>query len=201
MAAQRTMDPHSASSSGESLERWSDLIGRIAGRDESALEKLYDETKDVVFGCAVRILHDHAAAEEVCLDVYMKVWNQAQTFSLDRGSVLTWLVVMVRSKALDRLRREAVRRTEWMELDLVTAPGDRSPDSLAEIEMIRPRVQAILMALPDAQRIALELAFFEGMTHSEIAEKLKEPMGTIKTRVRAALAALRKGLKGAAPND
>lgn len=148
----------------------------------------------------MRILRDSAAAEEITLDVYLKVWNQADTFRLERGSVLTWMVAMTRSKALDHLRRESSRKTEWIEVDDLVASNDDSPDSMAEAERLRRKVKAVLGEMPAAQRTALEMAFFDGLTHSEIARKLNEPLGTVKTRIRTALITLRRSLKGIGQN-
>jgi RNA polymerase sigma-70 factor (ECF subfamily) len=177
-----------------SPERWSDLVCQIADRNEAALEQLYEETKGIIFGCALRILGDGGAAEEVTLDVYLKVWNQADTFRLERGSALTWMVVMTRSKALDYLRRESSRRSEWVEVEDLMASRDHSPDSAAEAQLLAHKVKAMLAQMPEAQRTALEMAFFDGLTHSEIAQKLNEPLGTVKTRIRSALMTLRRSL-------
>ena len=184
-----------------SSERWSSLVWQVAQQNEAALEQLYEETKGIIFGCALRILDDGSAAEEVTLDVYLKVWNQAHTFRLERGSVLTWMVVMTRSKALDYLRRESSRRSEWVEVEDLMASSDHSPDSAAEAQLLCHKVRAVLAEMPEEQSTALEMAFLEGLTHSEIAAKLNEPLGTVKTRIRAALMTLRQRLKGAGRDD
>jgi RNA polymerase sigma-70 factor, ECF subfamily len=174
-------------------ERWSDLMARIADRDERAFEKLYSETNTVVFGLALRILGDHSEAEEVTIDVFLKVWEQAARFSPGRGSVLTWLMVITRSKALDRIRYRSIRLPNWLELDevhLAAQPGT-GPDSMIEFSRMTTKVSRVLGDLPKAHRDAVEMALYEGMSHSEIAERLDQPIGTIKSRIRSAMTKIR----------
>lgn len=174
-------------------ERWSNLMVRIAGRDEEAFEKLYSETNAAVFGFALRILNDRAEAEEVTLDVFLKVWEQAARFSPDRGSVLTWLMVITRSKALSRIRYKSVRPPNWLALDeaqLASHPGT-GPDSMTELSMVTAKIARVLADLPKAHREAVEMALYEGMSHSEIAERLDQPLGTVKSRIRSAMVKIR----------
>jgi len=174
-------------------ERWSNLMVRIAERDEEAFEKLYSETNATVFGFALRILNDRGEAEEVTLDVFLKVWEQAARFSPDRGSVLTWLMVITRSKALGRIRYKSVRLPNWLALDdvqLPARPGTR-PDSMSELSAITTQIARILADLPKANRDAVEMALYEGMSHSEIAERLDQPIGTVKSRIRSAMIKIR----------
>jgi RNA polymerase sigma-70 factor, ECF subfamily len=174
-------------------ERWSNLLSRIAERDEQAFEQLYSETRSAVFGFALRILGDYAEAEEVTLDVFLKAWEQAARFSPERGSVLTWLMVMTRSKALDRIRYRSVRLSSWLALDEihVAAQPGTGPDSMIEFGMMAARIAHILAGLPRTHRDAVEMALYEGMSHSEIAERLGQPIGTVKSRIRSAMMKIR----------
>jgi len=174
-------------------ERWSNLMVRIAERDEEAFEKLYSETNAAVFGFAFRILNDRAEAEEVTLDVFLKVWEQAARFSPGRGSVFTWLMVIARSKALDRIRYKSVRLPNWLALDevqLAAQPGTR-PDSMTELSIITTKITRVLTDLPKAHREAVEMSLYEGMSHGEIAERLDQPIGTVKSRIRSAMIKIR----------
>jgi RNA polymerase sigma-70 factor, ECF subfamily len=178
-------------------ERWSSLMVRIADRDEEAFEKLYAETSAAVFGFALRILGDHAEAEEVTLDVFLKAWEQAARFSPDRGSVLTWLMVITRSRALDRIRYKSVRLPHWLALDevqLAAQPGT-GPDSMAELGLVTAKVTRVLAGLPETHRTAVEMALYEGMSHSEIAERLNQPIGTVKSRIRSAMTKIRNEVR------
>jgi RNA polymerase sigma-70 factor (ECF subfamily) len=173
--------------------RWSSLMAQVAQRDELAFEKLYSETKAAVFGFAMRILRDRAEAEETCMDVYLKAWEEAGRYSPERGAVLTWLLVMTRSKALDRIRRKAARPSNWLDLDeiqIAAAPGTE-PDSIAAYTRMKDKVVDVLFGLPKTHRAAVELALYEGMSHSEIAARLEQPIGTVKTRIRSAMVKIR----------
>jgi RNA polymerase sigma-70 factor, ECF subfamily len=174
-------------------ERWSNLMARIAERDEDAFEKLYSETKAAVFGFASRILGDRFEAEEVTIDVFLKAWEQAARFSPDRGSVLTWLMVMTRSKSLDRIRYRSIRLPAWLALDdvhLAAQPGT-APDSVIELDSMTTRIARVLAGLPRTHSEAVEMALYEGMSHSEIAERLDQPIGTVKSRIRSAMMKIR----------
>jgi RNA polymerase sigma-70 factor, ECF subfamily len=174
-------------------ERWSNLMSRIAERDEQAFEQLYSEARAVVFGVALRIVGDYAEAEEVTIDVFLKTWEQAARFSPERGSVLTWLMVMTRSKALDRVRYRSSRLADWLALDdiQVAAPPGTGPDSMTEFELTAARISRVLANLPRTHREAVEMALYEGMSHSEIAERLGQPIGTVKSRIRSAITKIR----------
>jgi RNA polymerase sigma-70 factor, ECF subfamily len=175
-----------------------ELIGRIAEGDQEALTRLYDLTNRRVFGLTLRILTDPTAAEEVVLDVYLQVWQQAERYDPSRGRPLAWLFTIARSRAIDALRktRQTSRRTEPIErADGRVATGIQPDDSAADSEL-RSTVLAALDTLPPQQRTVLELAYFSGMSHSEIAEELGLPLGTVKTRTRLALIRLRGSLDG-----
>jgi RNA polymerase sigma-70 factor (ECF subfamily) len=168
-------------------------IVRICAGDESALSLLYDATSSRVFGLALRILKDRPAAEEATLDVYTQVWRQSERFDPSKGTVLAWLMTLARSRAIDHRRGRSRREGVEQQLDERTAfeDGSASPEH-ASIDSERGRfVRRALASLPGEQRRALEAAFFEGLSHTEVAERFGLPLGTIKTRIRAGLKALR----------
>jgi RNA polymerase sigma-70 factor (ECF subfamily) len=167
------------------------LLLRIAQRDEEALRTLYGATCRQVHTLALRILRDHQLAEEATADVYLQVWLRAKAFDPHRGDPRIWLMTMTRSRAIDRLRsRDADDSAgrNLLEEAWAVAPG---PARHAEREV----VQRALAELPVPQRHALELAYFQGLTQIEIATRLNEPLGTIKTRTRLALRRLRSILR------
>ncbi len=164
------------------------LMARIRSGDESAMAALYDRFAPVAYGVAVRVLGDPAAAEDVLQEVFLQLWRNPQAFDARRGNLAAWLAVIARHRAIDHLRR---RRPEDDLADVVLAVEVDLADATAHSRAME-KVRAVLTALPAAQRSALEMAFFEGLTHSEIAARTGEPLGTVKTRIRAALMALRK---------
>jgi RNA polymerase sigma-70 factor, ECF subfamily len=182
-------------------QRWCAYVDAIRQRDSNALACLYDETAGPLYGLALRILNDTADAEEIVMDVYQHVWRSAATFDSGRGSVWGWLTVLTRSRAIDRLRRAGTRRNRELPIE-----GSReTPSALPapETESIFRQERAILRqavaTLNAEQREAIELAFFRGLTHVEVAEALGTPLGTIKTRIRVGIQKLREALVPAAP--
>lgn len=173
------------------------LVGRIARGDQAALGTLYDETSAMVHGLAVKILRDESAAEDVTLDVYMQAFRQASSYDRERGSPLAWLLTLARSRAIDRFRSDAQRRTREMPLETVAAApaAEADPAESTLAGESRRIVRAALAALAPEQRRAIELAYYTGMSHSEIAETLGQPLGTVKTRIRTGMLALRAGLR------
>lgn len=165
------------------------LIRRILGGDEVALGVLYDRYGGRVYSVANRILQDAGAAEEVLQDIFHQLWRNASSFDSARGSLGSWLLVMARNRSIDRLRKRTPSTTEGIADDL---PGWGQDMEIAAVrnEMAQ-RVREALQALPEAQREAMELAYFEGLTQSEIARRTGDPLGTVKTRLRTALASLR----------
>jgi RNA polymerase sigma-70 factor (ECF subfamily) len=161
------------------------LIGKAAAGDQQAVSELYDATSRLVYGLVLRVLGDEAAAEEVLLDVYMQVWRQASTYDAGRGAPLAWLATIARSRAIDRLRagRQHSQRTSSLE----TVSQQSTGESLEEA--------AYVTELQGLVREALELAYYGGMSHSEIAERLGQPLGTVKTRIRLGMMKLREILK------
>lgn len=174
-------------------ERWRAYLDRIRARDSDALAQLYDESSGVLYGLALRVLNDPADAEEVVLDVYQQVWKSTQTFDSSRGTVWGWLTVVTRSRAIDRLRSRGTRRAR--ELPIETGGETRSTAPVPETESIfaqqRKLVRNALAGLAPEQKEAIELAFFRGLTHVEIAEAVGAPLGTIKTRIRIGMRKMR----------
>jgi len=173
------------------------LLSRMAGGDESALRELYDRTSRRVYGLALAVLRDGAAAEDVALEVYVQAWRQASRFDAATGSALAWLSTLARTRAIDawRARRRQAERHEALdtqaELLVCEEPG---PDALGLLAERAARVRTAVDALPPEQRRALQAAFFSGLTHTEVAAALGQPLGTVKTRIRAGLTALRAAL-------
>lgn len=175
----------------EPQQSWSQLIERVAHGDEAALAQLYECTSPIVFGLVLRIVGDRATAEEITLDVYIQAWRQACRYNTERGAASSWLLMLARSRAIDWLRSR-VRRSQDREQPLTIATmlvetGPSPEDASAEAGR-RRIVGEALTSLTAEQREAIELAFFYGMSHSEIAAKLGEPLGTIKTHALDALA-------------
>jgi RNA polymerase sigma-70 factor (ECF subfamily) len=177
------------------------MIRRVAEGDQSAVGELYDATSRLVYGLALRILSDAGAAEEVTIDVFAQVWRQAASYDPRRGTPSAWLLTLARSRAIDRLRSGAQerRRAEPLEVVEATQPssGESPEESAAEAER-RALVRSALDALPREQREVIELAYFGGLSHSEIAARLDQPLGTVKTRIRLAMGRLRDSLVGLA---
>ena len=172
-------------------ESGSGLIRRIAQGSEAALAELYDKTSSLVHGLICRMIRDAATAEEVTLDVYQQVWRQASSYDQNRASITGWLFTIARSRAIDRIRSEARHRAVAVE-DYVAIPDPSpTPEEHTDIALLRSRVQNGLMELPLEQREALLLAYFSGLSHSEIADRLKLPLGTVKTRIRLGMIRLR----------
>jgi RNA polymerase sigma factor (sigma-70 family) len=171
------------------------LLADIAKRDQSALSKLYDATVGKVYGVALRITRQAELAEEVTADVYLQAWRTAGNYEAARGHPLAWLTVIARSRALDALRARdtAVAHAEPETLGEPQTDW-HTPADLLDAAETNSALHAALAARPPVQRQLLALAFFHGMSHSEIAAHAKMPLGTVKTHLRRALAALRTEL-------
>jgi RNA polymerase sigma-70 factor, ECF subfamily len=171
-------------------------LNRMAQGDHSALAELYDRNARLVFSLALRILQNRADAEDVVQEVFAQVWTQAGRYDTTRGAVAAWMLTMTRSRAIDRLRSRNSRPETPSETRIVedvpdtTARQDLELLSAEQVESL----QRALNELPIAQRMALELAYYEGLTHAEIADRLSEPLGTVKTRIRQAVIKLRESL-------
>ena len=171
-----------------------ELVAQIALGSQDALARLYDQTSPMLNGLLLRILERPEDAEEVMLDVYMKAWKYAARYNGQRGTVTAWLLIMARNSAIDRIRQKRAQpKTLSYEPAVTPEPesGDASPEELTADQQRRRKVQQVLRELPPEQREALELAFFAGLTHAELAERLREPLGTIKSRIRMGLIRLR----------
>jgi len=168
------------------------LLEAITEGDEQALAALYDRYGSILFGLLLRILHDRAEAEDVLQEIFLRVWQRASDFDEQRGRVFTWLVTIARSRAIDRLRSLNSRERVAEEASRESVPSmttNALADTLASEQ--REIVALALAEIPEEQRRTLLLAYFEGLTQSEIALRTGEPLGTVKTRTRAGLARLR----------
>jgi RNA polymerase sigma-70 factor (ECF subfamily) len=164
------------------------LIALIRAGDQGAMADLYDRYSGIVYGVALRVLTSTTAAEDIVQEVFLQLWRNPQAFDANRGRLAAWLAVIARNRAIDQLRKRPAE-DDIDELPISTGVNleDESSQRLA-VEKVR----GVLVQLPQDQRKALEMAFFEGMTHTEIAGKTGEPLGTVKTRIRTGLLALRK---------
>lgn len=171
------------------------LVLAIAAGDRDALAALYDRHAGALLGVGIRMLGQRREAEDLTHDVFLEVWRRAHGYDPARASVRSWLVLMMRSRCLDRRKSHAFARTGPLAHDARVAAASESPAALLD----RARVAAALAALPERQREVLVLGYFEGLSSSEIAERLGAPIGTVKSRVAAALAALRERLGEGAP--
>jgi RNA polymerase sigma-70 factor (ECF subfamily) len=173
-------------------------LSRTAGGDESALARLYDATSAQVFGWTLRILRDRQEAEEATVDVFSQVWRQARSYDASRGTVSAWILTLARSRAIDHLRSRQRRGRHEGPAERLDAVADGGADPLsATVGADRAaRVRKALLALPADQRKVIEAAFFGGLSHTEVAEALGQPLGTVKTRIRNGLATLRRTLAG-----
>jgi RNA polymerase sigma-70 factor (ECF subfamily) len=178
------------------------LLDRVARGDERALGQLYDRFGAALYAVALRIAGERADADEIVVDAFSQAWREAGRFSADRGSVAAWLTMICRSRALDLVRARG-RRARLV--DAAQAADPEAPPAMAgwtadpagvTTGAERSRcVQQALDALPPPQREAIELAYYQGLSHSEIAERLNQPLGTVKTRVRLAMQKLRDQLR------
>ena len=176
-----------------------DIVARMAAGDPRALGELYDRFSAVAHALALRIVGDPDEADDVVEDAFWQLWRQAARFDATRGSVGTWVATVTRSRALDR-RRALARHSSTADHELdparaAVAPGDASPAAdpaeAAEAQERRALVTSALQGLPADQRRVVELAYFQGLSQSDIAEQTGEPLGTIKTRIRLAMQKLR----------
>lgn len=176
---------------------WTDLIRRIAAGEQSALGELYDSSSRLMYGLILRITSNPATAEEVLVDAYTQVWLQAQKYDPDRGTPLAWLLTIGRSRALDRLRAGRVEqlRREPIETALQAASSDASPERVAMDDERARMVRAAIAELTPEQREVIDLAFYLGLSHSEIAVHTGLPLGTVKTRIRLGMNKLREQLR------
>jgi RNA polymerase sigma-70 factor (ECF subfamily) len=177
-----------------------ELLARVAGGEQAAFARFYDLTSRTVFGIILSVLRDRAQAEEVTQEVYVEAWKLAPRFDVKQGSALAWLNTMARRRAVDRVRsaeRSTAREIRHLEAERDPVALDTSDIVIANDE--GRRVRNALQSLPEVQRTALELAYFEGRSHSDIARHLDVPLGTVKTRIRDAMKRLRSQLGEVSP--
>jgi RNA polymerase sigma-70 factor (ECF subfamily) len=166
------------------------LVALVARADEDALAELYDRFGRAAYGLALRIVRDPALAEDAVQEGFLAVWRSSARFVAGRAKASTWILTLIHRRAVDLVRREEPRRAEPLEAAPQAAGTDTEDE--AWLRLRRARVQEALRKLPDKQREALELAYFGGFTQSELADRLGEPLGTIKSRMFAGLATLRE---------
>jgi len=196
----RSPDPR-PSEDGAGLDGDAPLVEAVAAGDREAFATLYDLYAPRVYGMAMRVLRRDADAEAVVSDVFLTLWKDPKGFDPSRGPFRTYVLVLARSRSIDRLRAGATRanRTEAAMTESTPALVDRlsseRPDKLVSERENHDQVRCAVQRLDDKQRTPLEMAYFGGLTHAEIAEQLGEPLGTIKTRIRTALQTLRSALR------
>lgn len=167
------------------------LLARVQRGDERAMAMLFDRYSKIVYSVALRVLRDAASAEDILQEIFMQIWRNPAGFVAARGSLGGWLAVVTRNRSIDTLRRK--KPTEQVEEMQLPAAGNLADES--ERNLVMEKARAVMAQLPAEQRKTLEMAFFDGLTHSEIAEMTGDPLGTIKTRIRSALLTLRKGFQ------
>lgn len=166
------------------------LVSAIASGDGSAMGQLYDRYSSVVYSIALRVLGDAGMAEDLLQEIFMQLWRNPMAFDSDRGALAPWLVAITRNRAIDWLRK---RRPET---PVAEVPLSIEPDLASQTDFSRSvgKIRAMLDKMPTTQRDVLEMAYFEGLTHSEIAARTGQPLGTVKTRIRSGLLTLRTAL-------
>ena len=164
------------------------LLALVQTGDEQAMASLFDRYSKVVYSVALRVLRDPASAEDVLQEVFMQIWRNPDSFTAARGSLGGWLAIVARNRSIDSLRR---KRPSTNVDDVVLASSYNLADE-AERHSLMEKARTVIVQLPKEQRKTLEMAFFDGLTHSEIAEMTGDPLGTVKTRIRSALTTLRK---------
>ncbi len=170
---------------------WGALMARVATGDQQAFAALYDELAPTLYGTVLRVVRDPAQSEEVTQEVFLEVWRHAGRFDPARGGVRGWAVTIARRRAVDCVRSEQARRDRQRVHTATPAGGPDDPVDAVVDSLERDRARSVLAELSDAQREALELAFFGGLTHVEVADHLGLPLGTVKTRIRDGLIRLR----------
>ena len=166
------------------------LVALAARSEQSALAELYDRYARPAYGLALRVLRDEALAEDAVQEAFLALWRTAARFVPERGKASTWILTLVHRRAVDLVRREERRRADTLEH--MAEPGGGAVDEEAWLRLQRERVQDALRLLPDTQREALELAYYGGFSQSELAERLGQPLGTIKSRMFAGLTRMRE---------
>jgi RNA polymerase sigma-70 factor (ECF subfamily) len=166
------------------------LLTRAKGGDQQAMTELFDQYSGMVYSVALRVLNDPGQAEDVMQEIFFQVWRNPNAFVAGRGSLGAWLAVMARNRAIDALRRR--RPTDSVDDVVLVSQSDIGSE--VERNRVMEKVRGALKDLPLEQQKSVEMAFFEGLTHSEIAARTGDPLGTVKTRIRSALMTLRKAI-------
>jgi len=167
------------------------LLALVQRGDEGAMASLFDRYSKVVYSVALRVLRDPASAEDVLQEIFMQVWRNPESFVATRGSLGGWLAVVSRNRSIDALRRR--KPTDSTDDIVLASPYNLGEE--AERNAMIEKTRTVMVTLPSEQRKTLEMAFFDGLTHSEIAEMTGDPLGTVKTRIRTALQSLRKAFQ------
>ena len=169
-----------------------ELLRKIARGCESAFGKLYDRTIAQVYGLALKILRSKTEADEVSVDVFKQIWDKAFDYTPDRGTPTAWLIMLTRSRAIDRLRSDTKRKSlqDTLHDDIPSPAGP--PDESTETREKRALIEKALSELTPKQRESIELAYFYGLTQTEISDRMKEPLGTVKSWMRAGMVRLRE---------
>lgn len=173
------------------------LVHRFLQRDVSAFEELYDRHSRIVYALVLRILQQASTAEEVVQDIFLQLWRNAAQYDGSRGPFVPWLLTLARNRALDQLRLKSERQRRCEDQTEELPPVTTVPDFEGSLDEKRraKRVRELMASLNPQQKRAIELAYFEGLSHSEIANALKEPLGTVKSWIRNGLLRLREGLR------
>jgi RNA polymerase sigma-70 factor, ECF subfamily len=190
---QRVAATGSASAIQSSEMDWHSLACKMKLGDQEAFAEIYESTKALLFGLILRMVGNYATAEDVLIEVYMQAWRQVARYDSERGSLLSWLVTIARSRSLDHLRSEKYRKREVCEVAPLRACS-ANPEETSLLCEQQHLVRSVFIGLPAEQRTVIELAYYYGLTQTEIAEKLNCPLGTIKTRTRLAMMKLRHHL-------
>lgn len=171
------------------------LIQQIIQKNEAALSELYDRYHRLIYSIALNVVGSSEDAEEITLDVFIRVWGKAHTYRSERAKVYTWLTRMARNRSIDVLRRENVRpmrhSVRWAEVSIDHSVDNNGPETAAHLAIQQERVREAMATLPDTQKEVLALAYFKGYSHSEIARELELPLGTAKARIRSGMQKLR----------
>jgi len=175
------------------------LLRLVSQAEENALGELYDRYGRLVYSMALNAVGDPALAEEITQDVYLRIWNKATTYKVEQGKVITWVASITRYRAIDVLRRLSVRPegnlAEWAEEEPILPPDPVDVEEQVDISERKHKIRTAVAELPEEQRQALAMSFFQGYSHAEIAEILNEPLGTVKTRIRLGMQKLRQTLQ------
>jgi RNA polymerase sigma-70 factor (ECF subfamily) len=188
----RTVDENGPLTQGEKVETMDDaaLLEAVAEGNQDAMAAVYDRYSRIVYCIALRVLRESALAEDVMQEVLFQVWKRPQSFVAQRGNLAAWLSVVTRNRAIDVLRK----RSPLDPLDDMPLPDPRDMSLASEQGWLLDKVRTVLDSLPPDQQGPLDLAYFHGLSHTEIAERTGSPLGTVKTRIRAGLSTIRKAM-------